>query len=266
MPKWTALAINALFILLISGCSNLKTMLAPDINGYEARIFRSDSGKLLNYRLLKPDNLDNKLNYPLVIFLHGSGERGDDNKAQLIHGTWRFAEEGSRSKYPSFVVVPQCPEGKRWVEVDWSAPAHVTPEKPSESFILLLQLLREMQAVYPIDDSRIYVTGLSMGGYGTWDLIARYPELFAAAVPICGGGDSTQAKRIRDIPVWAFHGSDDNVVPPQRSEDMIEAMRKAGGQPRYTEYENVGHGSWAPAYEEIDLLDWLYSQKKQTKE
>jgi predicted peptidase len=228
----------------------------------DKKTFTGAKGGKLPYRLLKPDNYDPKMSYPLVVFLHGAGERGIDNEKQLIHGVAEFAKEENRKKYPCFLVAPQCPEGKKWVEVDWGAASHRMPAEPSPSEVLLLELIAALQKEYRLDSKRIYITGLSMGGFGTWDLIARKPELFAAAVPICGGGDETQAAKIAAIPIWVFHGGKDGVVKVSRSRNMIEAIKKAGGHPKYTEYPEEGHASWIPAYRDADMMKWLFEQKR----
>ena len=124
------------------------------------------------------------------------------------------------------------------------------------------KLLEETMKEFPIDPQRVYVTGLSMGGFGTWDIIQRYPDLFAAALPICGGGDTAQAERLKNMPIWAFHGSIDKVVIPERSRNMIAAIKKAGGQPIYTEYPGVGHVSWTQTYSNHAVMDWLFAQEK----
>ncbi len=232
---------------------------------YSKEIFKDSVGHALNYRLLTPlvefkDCMEAKKTYPLVVFLHGAGERGDDNEKQLIHGSKLFSDIETRVNHPAFVIFPQCPEGKKWVEVDWSLPAHDMPAEASENLQLTLDLIDSMIENYPIDTSRIYVIGLSMGGYGVWDIISRYPDKFAAAVPICGGGDEAQALKIKDVPIWAFHGGNDRLVPTQRTRNMINAVKKAGGHPKYTEYPGVGHLSWNKAFAEPDLLDWLFSQ------
>jgi predicted peptidase len=136
------------------------------------------------------------------------------------------------------------------------------PEKPSESWGLTLELLDQLTKELPIDRSRIYVTGLSMGGYGTWDAIQRNPELFAAAVPVCGGGDGQQAEQLKTIPIWAFHGDADTAVKPQRSIAMVEAINKLGGHAKLTMYEGVAHNSWDNAYADPEMMKWLFSQKK----
>ncbi len=223
----------------------------------------TDAGKVLRYRLLVPDEFDAGKKYPLVVFLHGAGERGEDNEAQLRWAVADLTSPDNRKKYPCFLVAPQCPTNQKWVEVDWSAPSHDQPADPSEPGGLVLKLIGALGKEYPIDPRRIYLTGLSMGGYGTWDLLARRPELFAAGVPVCGGGDEKQAAVLARIPIWAFHGARDESVPVRRSRNMVEAIRKAGGQPRYTEYPDVAHASWVPAYKDPELLRWLFAQKKE---
>lgn len=228
---------------------------------FETRIFKSEQGSL-PYRLLRPKNYDAGRSYPLVIFYHGAGERGDDNVEQLVHGMNDFASDDIMAKYPCFVVAPQCPNGDQWVDVPWSADSHKMPEKPTEPMRLSLELITSLQSEFSIDASRLYVTGLSMGGFGTWDAIQRYPNRFAAAVPICGGGDTEFAKQLLHVPIWAFHGEADTAVKPLRSRDMIAAIKAAGGSPKYTEYPGVGHNSWAATYANREMYAWLFSQKR----
>jgi poly(3-hydroxybutyrate) depolymerase len=234
--------------------TNLKTP-------FEKRTFTDPNKKTLPYCLLKPDNYDPKTKYPLVLFLHGAGERGYDNEKQLVHGVMEFAKDDVRKKYPCFVVAPQCPENQKWCDVDWGAAKHDMPKKPSESMRLTLELLTALQKEFSIDPNRLYVTGLSMGGYGTWDAISRHPDLFAAAVPVCGGGDEKLAEKIAKVPIWVFHGGKDETVMPARSRNMVEALKKAGGKPKYTEYPDIGHDSWVPAYKDTDMHAWLFAQK-----
>jgi predicted peptidase len=229
----------------------------------EKLIYTNIDGKTLPYRLLKPLNYNPKEKYPLVVFLHGAGERGDDNDKQLLHGVPEFLTAENRKDNPCFLIAPQCPEGKKWVDVDWSAESETQPKELSESMRLTLGLIDRMQKDFSIDAKRIYVTGLSMGGFGAWDIIARKPDLFAAAVPICGGGDETTASTIAKIPIWAFHGAKDPAVNVSRTRRMIAALKKAGGEPKYTEYPDEGHASWVPAYKEAAMMKWLFAQKKE---
>jgi len=224
---------------------------------FEVRAFKN-----LPYRLLIPKSYDAKKSYPLVVFFHGAGERGNDNVKQLVHGMADFASDDVMDKYPCFVMAPQCPAGEQWVDTPWSAAAHKMPAKPTEPMQLSLELIGVLQNEFSIDANRIYVTGLSMGGFGTWDAIQRQPKRFAAAVPICGGGDPAYAKQIAHLPIWAFHGDKDGVVKVQRTRDMITAIKAAGGSPKYTEYPGVGHNAWTATYANRKLYAWLFAQKR----
>ena len=234
------------------------------VNRFEKRIYEDIDGNRLPYRLLKPENADMNGQYPLVLLLHGIGERGDDNEAQLKWGAKEFAKEENRKKYPCFLAVPQCPLSDFWAAAlrDLSKDFRM-PEEPTQALKMVLELVDVLQVEFPqIDPRRLYITGLSMGGFGTWEAIQRKPDLFAAAVPICGGGDVSEADRLTKLPIWAFHGAEDLLVNPRWSRDMVEAIRKAGGSPKYTEYSDVGHHSWVPAYSDPQLFEWLFSQKK----
>lgn len=227
---------------------------------FEAMQYQDADGATLLYRLLEPGVLEGSQGKrPLLLFLHGAGERGNDNKAQLVHGKAMMLT--AARQYGAFVLAPQCPRGRKWAEVDWGKPTHKMPQESSQPLRLALEVIEKMQKQYPVDPDRLYVMGLSMGGYGTWDAVQRYPDLFAAAVPICGGGDETAAGRIR-APAWAFHGDKDRAVPVSRSRNMIEAIKKAGGKPRYTEYPGVGHNSWDTAFKDPEMLKWLFSQRR----
>lgn len=255
--KNTAQAICLLVLLL-----PMSTLSAADHRDrFEARTFTAGDYKL-PYRLLKPRNYDRSKKYPLVVFLHGAGERGDDNTKQLVHGMNDFASDEIMAKYPAFVFAPQCPAEQKWVDVDWGAKSHTLPEKPSRSLSAALQAIEALRQEFSLDEKRIYITGLSMGGYGVWDAIARRPELFAAAAPICGGGDPALAKQVQVVAIWAFHGDADNAVPVERSREMIAALKAAGAHPKYTEYPGVGHDSWTQTYHDPALYEWLFTQRK----
>jgi predicted peptidase len=240
----------------------LSTCLVQAADDYQPHVYKSADGQSLPYQLLKPSGYDPQKKYPLVLFLHGAGERGTDNHAQLTHVARIFATPENRRTYPCFVLAPQCPPERKWAEVDWSAMHHKTPEKPSIPLALAMEVIAQLQKEYSIDAKRLYVMGLSMGGYGSWDAISRYPETFAAAVPICGGGDEDKAPAIAKIPVWVFHGDHDGAVKVERSRNMVAALKKAGGSPKYTEYPGVGHDSWVPASKEPELLPWLFRQTR----
>jgi predicted peptidase len=237
------------------------------VNLFEERVWRADPGADLPYRLLSPEKLPAGRRFPLVLFLHGAGERGDNNRSQLRHGVRRFALPEARTEYPAFVLVPQCPAGESrnagyWLGRHPKARGHGGAEGSGSLPSMLLDLVRATMEECPVDPRRIYITGISMGGFATWALMAMRPDLFAAAVPVCGGGDPGWAPRIKDIPVWAFHGSNDTVVPVDYTRRMIKSLRAAGGDPKYTEYAGVGHDSWTPAYREPDLLDWIFGKQK----
>jgi predicted peptidase len=228
---------------------------------FEEHIFDL-GGKSMPYLLMKPLGYDSTKSYPLILFLHGSGERGQDNKRTLTHIESLLTADSNRTAFPAFVLVPQCDTGHRWVEVDWKAVSHTQPAEPSKYMQLTISLLDKIESSFPIDPKRIYVTGLSMGAFGSWDIIARLPNKFAAAAPVCGGGDTETATLIKQIPIWIFHGSTDKVVKASRSSDMYEALKKVGGNVKYAEYKDVGHDSWKPAYREPDFLKWMFGQRK----
>lgn len=236
------------------------------------RTYKNDDGETLPYRLFVPKDYDTNKTYPLIVFLHGAGERGNDNEKQLKHAQFlRFAAPQVQAKHPCFIVAPQCPATKiadngsqhQWVQVPWGAKKpHDTPKKPSDSLRLTMELLDALDKEYSIDPARRYATGLSMGGYGTFDLVVRRPDYFAAAVPICGGADNSRAKDIAHVPMWIFHGDQDSAVPVDRSRSIVAALKAAGASPRYTEYKGQGHFVWGPAYNEPALVDWLFAQKR----
>ncbi len=222
--------------------------------------FTDASGDSILYRFLIPDGYDSNKKYPLVILLHGVGERGDNNESQLVHGAKAFATPEARKKYPAFVMVPQCPKGKTWSPFRVRKPE--LRSKPTKIMTLLLAALQDVKKNYSIDADRLYMTGLSMGGFGVFDIMMRHPEMVAAAAVVCGGGDTAFVSQIKNIPLWMFHGANDNIVDPTFSHIMIDALEKLGSTPKYTEYPGVSHDSWNNAYAEADLLPWLFSQKK----
>ncbi len=230
---------------------------------FEPREYVADDGEKLKYRLLKPADFDPDKKYPLVVFLHGAGERGDDNAAQLVHCMAAFCTAEHRQQYPCYVLAPQCPNKQKWADVDWSSDKPDFPKKISRSLDLTMQVVDEMLADAAVDKNRVYIAGLSMGGYGTWDALARRPELFAAAIPICGGGSVETVAAFKDIPLWCFHGGADNVVNVEMSRKMIAALKAAGGEPRYTEYPGVGHNSWTQTFASEETFQWLFGQKRQ---
>src|SRR5688572_23681850 len=229
-------------------------MIADDLF-IEGAITSGGSGsrsRTYRYRLLVAEG---EGPHPLVLFLHGAGERGDDNRAQLAYLPEILARPDMRKRFPAHVLAPQCPEGKSWSKRTWAL------ENPPILPDALPAMVETVSGRYAVDRTRLYLTGLSMGGFGSWDLAARMPDTWAAVVPICGGGDPGDAAKLKDVPIWAFHGAEDDVVPAQRSREMIEEVRAAGGHPRYSELVGVGHDSWTPAYESEELLEWMFSQR-----
>ncbi len=240
--------------------------LAPDLERlFDASVFRSSSGDRLPYRLLKPSANSSSdsagPNYPLVVFLHGAGERGDDNQVQLLHGVREFATDAVRQRYPAFVVAPQCPQDQQWVDTPWSAPSHRMAAEPTPAMSWTFELIEHLAERFPIDGNRIYLTGMSMGGFGVWEALARRPARFAAGVIVCGGADLATASTIAHVPVWVFHGERDTDVLPQRSREMVHALQLAGGTPRYTEYVDVGHHSWLQTFRDPNMVAWLFAQR-----
>lgn len=251
---------STLFIVLFV-CSAVVSQLHAQNARFSFNKYVNAKGDSLNYRMLFPD-ADTLMRYPLVIFLHGSGERGNNNEAQLQWGVTNFATDQAMSLHPAFVIAPQCPAGQGWsnsTESNGSIKILPTPSKPME---LLIELIRKMTKDFRVDTNRIYITGLSMGGYGTYDAIERYPHLFAAAVPVCGGGDVSKAPSIAHIPMWIFHGAEDPAVNPTYSIDMVQALTKAGAHPGFTQYPSVGHFSWIAAYSDPLMIEWLFRQHK----
>lgn len=228
---------------------------------FEKRVFQSEGGGSLPYRIHVPESASADDVVPLVLFFHGAGERGSDNEAQLKHGMTELLEYSESRRKPTVILAPQCPNGKQWVDTPWGDLEHSMNKNPSEAMALALELLDSIVEERWIDRKRIYVTGLSMGGFGTWDIIQRRPRFFAAAMPICGGGDVEQAKRLTKLPLWVFHGDSDTVVYTSRSRDMVAAIRSRGGNPIYTEYPDTKHNSWAPTFGDAKIFDWLFSQR-----
>lgn len=220
---------------------------------YEAREFVDGSREVLKYRLLKPLDYDSTKSYPIVVCLHGSSGTGEDNYRQVATSLFpaMLNTPENRVKYQSFIFVPQCSFGTSWG-------GHPLPGIEKKVFEAMASLEKE----FPIDTSRRYVAGISLGGYGTWNFISKRPDLFAAAVPVCGGGDPGLASKCVDVPVWAFHGAHDQRVPVSGSRDMIEALRAAGGDPKYTEYPDKDHYIAEEVMKAEGLLDWMFAQKK----
>ena len=231
---------------------------------YQPEIFISEQGDTLPYRILFPEGYDanNSKKYPLILFLHGVGERGSDNKRQLAHIGSFFAKPEIRAGYPAIVVFPQCPENSKWA--DYSHILNKEPENPATTAMSsLIDLHKQLSNNPKVDKSRQYLMGLSMGGFGTFDMLSRLPDTFAAAVPICGGGyPQDVAKYAPHTALWVAHGAADNVVPVESSRQMLEALKKNKADVRYTEFPGVGHNSWDSTFEMPELMPWVFEKEK----
>jgi predicted peptidase len=202
------------------------------------------SFKAIQYLLYLPSGYSPENPIPLMLFLHGSGERGNDLERLKKYGPPCIVE--TKQELPFIVLSPQCPANEYW---------HAG---------LLKDLLDEVLAETNADKDRIYLSGVSMGGYGAWALAIDSPERFAAVVPICGGGDKTAVNKLRDVPVWAFHGAKDEVVPASESQGMVDQLKKAGGNVRFTLYPDAGHDCWTDTYDNKEVFAWLLEQKRKS--
>ena len=257
-----------------------------DQNGFfQRKIFTDKYGNKLPYQLMTPwqnktskesqvesrksqvqrpkSNVPSSTSkFPLVIFLHGSDERGTQNHEQMRNGVHAFCEKWVREQHPHYLLVPQCPPEQRWggSSKDWQTLYQPEPTVPGR---MVLGLVEKMLREQPdIDPNRVYLTGLSMGGFGTFDLLMRRPDLFAAGLPLSGGGDPVHADKIKNIPLWVFHGGLDDVVLPRCSRQIVKALENMGGKVKYTEYSTMYHDIWEPIYYNPAVLEWLFAQKK----
>lgn len=218
---------------------------APGPATQRAQVFERQITVKLDYLLYLPGEYGKEpgKKWPLILFLHGAGERGSDVDKVRVHGPPKLAYAGK--DLPFVIVSPQCPANAWW--------------KAHE----LIALLDDVQAKYAVDADRVYLTGLSMGGYGTWELASQAPQRFAAIAPICGAGNPVMARRMRNLPTWVFHGDADTAVPVERGDEMVEAMKKAGApELKYTRYAGVGHDSWTKSYDNPELFEWFLAHKR----
>jgi predicted peptidase len=227
------------------------------------------AGSALPYRMLYPENYDKSKKYPLILFLHGAGERGNDNEKQLVHGAKLFLTDANRKAFPAIVLVPQCPAESFWAsaKIDWSTqPFKIALDysvTPQWALVAANELVKQVANEEAVDKSRIYVTGLSMGGMGTFESVYRYPELYAAALPICGGGDTNAYdKRVKKTAFWIFHGADDSVVDVKLSRDMQAKLKSLKVENKYIEYPGVNHNSWDNAFADPAFLSWTFAHKR----
>ena len=235
----------SLFLLVLSvAISASRTASADD--GQKAVTLETQVKVQMSYLLYLPKDYEKQESWPLLLFLHGSGERGDDLELVKVHGPPKLISQGQ--EFPFIVVSPQCPKERRWEPIE------------------LVALLDDLSKKYKVDEDRICVTGLSMGGFGTWELASFAPNRLAAIAPICGGGEKYWVKRFVHLPVWAFHGAKDTGVPLERSQIMIDELKKKGANPKLTVYPEAGHDSWTETYDNPALYEWLLEQRRKKQE
>jgi predicted peptidase len=227
--------------LTSAGCSGPRT-------GFLYRTFKGTDGQKVNYALFVPHDYTPERPVPVILFLHGGGEAGTDGRKPTQVGIGP-AIRAREKAFPFLVVFPQAQLSAIWL------PGQSEGDRA-------LAILDDVQKEYRTDPDRVYLTGISMGGFGTWQMAAKFPDRWAAIVPICGPAYPAHAEAIKPLPCWCFHGEQDKVVPVQSSREMIDALKLAGGQPRYTEYPDVGHNSWDNAYASDELYEWLMQQKR----
>jgi predicted peptidase len=257
-----------IFLALLMVITALGSSLFAQTPTYQPSVFISKKDTL-PYRILYPENFVHTQKYPLLLVLHGAGERGNDNEQQLLHGSSLFLTPEARRRFPAIVVFPQCPQDSYWanvlidrenmpLELDFKS----SREKPTKAMELLQGLVEELSTLSFVDTQRMYVGGISMGAMGTFELLRREPKRFAAAFAICGGDAPENAKEYASVPIWIFHGEQDSVVPVRYSKEIAKALEAAGANVRLTLYPRVDHDSWVKAFKEPELLSWLSSKKK----
>ena len=248
------MAMGIVFVMLCNlGCVSIMHSREVAM-GQHPQSFQKEITKTLraDYLLYLPEDYqDSQEKWPLMLFLHGAGERGDDLSKLETHGPPKLIAKEGKS-FPFIIVSPQCPQDGLWtheIQID-----------------TLNALLDDIISRYRIDEDRIYVTGISMGGFGAWSLAIAYPDRFAAIAPICGGGNPDDAERITHLPIWVFHGAKDTVVPLQRSQEMVTALDKAGTNVKFTVYPDAEHDSWTETYNNPELYEWFLKQTRSSRE
>lgn len=246
-----------------------KPAFNPAYKAFEIKEYEYAAGQTLKYRILYPENYDKTKKYPLLLFLHGSGERGSDNEKQLTHGAKLFLKEENRKNFPAIILFPQCPENSSWAA--YKMDRTVQPAKFELDYTLPVnwplaaanELVRKMIKEEGADASRVYISGLSMGGFGTFESVYRNPDLYAAALPICGGGVANlYDKKVKKTAFRVFHGDADGSVPVNMSREMVARLKALKMEVQYTEYPGVGHNSWDNVFAEPDYLSWMLTHKR----
>lgn len=271
--KRKIISVVAMALLLAIGTPVAASALEfPNVQEiFDKKTFKASDGYELNYRIHLPDDYSPDKEYPMLLFLHGAGAKGNDNEKQLTQGVQQMFTYSAGKVSDSIVIAPQCPllspDTAKWVNVsDWVSGCNYDSEKIAESQQMkaVVELLDYIRENYSTDESRWYVTGLSMGGFATWDMIVRHPELWAAAVPLCGGADYRKASVIKDLPIWTFHGDEDPTVPIRGTEQMVNALKDAGSTTiKYNKLSGQKHDIWNGVYSYTIMWNWLYEQKKE---
>jgi predicted peptidase len=218
----------------------------------------------MKYRLYVPSNYDPNKEYPVIFFLHGAGHRGTDNAAPVKGIIFNLFNHKNPQIDDAIVLVPQCPSNYQWVDWPWAKGSYsvdATPE--SKAMKTALELLDMVESEYSTDTDRYYAFGLSMGGFGTWDVIMRHPDRFAAAVTLCGGADPQKAHVLVDMPIWTVHSLDDTGVPVKGTQDMVKAIKDAGGAKIiYDELNGYNHSIGTLTAKRDEVFEWMFSQSK----
>ncbi len=253
---------HRLLLTFLFAFTTLATTFGQLYEDFQAKTSEAD-GRTLLYRLLEPLEPIEGTRYPIIIFLHGAGERGDNNRAQLVHVLDNFVVTKHRSEHPCYVVAPQCPSEWAWTMSFRGDNGMIWADTASYLENMIMDVVDELIEEGQGDPDRVYLMGLSMGGIGTWDMMVHFPDRFAAGIPICGIGNPAAADTLKDIPIWAFHGRDDSVVPISGSREVVNAIQAAGGRAILTAFDRVGHNSWDYVFEEQPFVyDWLFAQRR----
>ena len=256
------IGVLAVFLMLTS------TLSAQSKEDFKREHFIS-KGDTLNYRILQPKNFSESEKYPVVLVLHGAGERGDNNESQLVHGSDVFLNEENRDKYPAIVIFPQAPKEDYWAKVEVKRDTmpyqfdFKNKDTPTKSMTMVMKLMDSITSQNYVNKDKVYVGGLSMGGMGTYEILYKKPEMFAAAFAICGGANpEIAADYAEGLNIWIFHGEKDDIVPPRLSKTMAREINHHGGNAKLSLYPDDNHNSWDSAFSEPYLLEWLFKNSK----
>lgn len=253
-----------LFLFIVTfACS------AQDFSSFLKKQYIDSKGDTIPYRILYPDHYDQTKKYPLILFLHGGGERGKDNEKQLINGVKLFLDSAIRKEFPAIVIAPQCPQDSYWASVKFERTKYPLDldfnykYEITKGLRLAMALTQQIIKEEKVDKSKIYITGLSMGGMGSLEAVYRYPNLFAAAAVVCGGGDvKAYSKKQTKTAFWLYHGDADSVIPVKHSQEMFERLKSLKADANYTEYAGVNHNSWDNAYAPPAFVEWMFTKHK----